>query len=73
MVNSMNNALFITAVAIVFASAFVTISSGVIQLAQACPDKSSAAASKVIPAAPSNTQLTQPSSSPQQLAIVPAT
>jgi hypothetical protein len=73
MINSMNNALFITAVAIVFASAFVIISSGVMQLAHACPDKSSAAASKVIPAAPSNTQLTQPSSSPQQLTIDPRT
>jgi hypothetical protein len=70
MIISMNNVLFTTAV-VVFASAFVIISSGVLQLAQACPDKSSTAASKVIPAAPSNTQLTQPSSSPQQLAIGP--
>jgi hypothetical protein len=71
MINSMNNAIFITAVAVVFASAFVIISSGVMQLAHACPDKSSTLASKVIPSAPSNTQLTQPSSSPQQLAIGP--
>ncbi|MBV9177443.1 MAG: hypothetical protein JO297_10420 [Nitrososphaeraceae archaeon] len=61
----MNKALFITAVALVFASALVIISGGVVQSAHACPDKSSAATSKINPATPSNTQLTQPSPSPQ--------
>jgi hypothetical protein len=69
MLNTMNKVLFITAVALVFASALVIISTGVMQSAHACPDKSSAATSKVDPAAPSNAQLTQPSSSSPQLAI----
>jgi hypothetical protein len=61
----MDKVLFITAVALVFASALVIISTGVIQSAHACPDKSSAATPKVNPSTPSNAQLTQPSSSPQ--------
>jgi hypothetical protein len=64
-INTMNKVLFITAVALVFASALV--STGAMQSAHACPDKSSAATSKVNPATPSNAQLTQPSS--PQLAI----
>jgi hypothetical protein len=68
MIYLMNKALFITAVALVFASALVIVSTGVMQSANACPDKSSAAASKVIPAAPGNAQPTQPASS-SQLAI----
>ena len=52
MIYLMNKALVITAVAFVFASALVIVSTGVMQSANACPDKSSAAASKVIPAAP---------------------
>ena len=69
MINTMNKVLFITAVALVFASTLLIISTGAVQSAHACPDKSSAATSKVNPATPSNAQLTQPSSSSPQLAI----
>ena len=64
-ITTMNKVIFITAVALVFASARVIISTGVMQSAHACPDKSSAATSRANPATPSNAQLTQPSSSPQ--------
>ena len=55
MIPSMNKITLVAAVALVFASAFIMISSGSIQSAHACPNKSGgAAAQNVNPATPSN-------------------